>query len=101
MNMDTGKDIYLLSESLKNQYGVQGNIATNDQLIDTQYLSFYMNTTSFGQSRKDITDRELELQLLRYGIDYYLVWGDSTPNLAGYTEITQGRIKDLKIYKKK
>jgi hypothetical protein len=101
MNMDTGKDIYLLSESLKNQYGVQGNIATNDQLIDTQYLSFYMNTTSFGQSRKDITDRELELQLLRYGIDYYLVWGDSNPTLAGYTEITQGRIKDLKIYKKK
>ncbi len=99
-NLNTGKDIYVLSNTLKTQYGVQGNIATNDRLIDTQYLSFYLNTTSFGQSKKDISDGELQLQLEKYKIDYYLVWGNSTPHLMGYSEITTGNIKDLKIYKK-
>lgn len=99
-NLNTGKDIYTLSETLKTQYGVQGNIATDDRLIDTQYLSFYLNTTSFGQSTKNISDSELQLQLVKYGINYYLVWGSSTPNLFGYKEITNGRINGLRIYKK-
>lgn len=99
-NLNTGKDIYTLSNTLKTQYGVQGNIATNDRLIDTQYLSFYLNTTSYGQSKKDISDEELQLQLDKYKINYFLVWGNSTPYLIGYTEITAGKIKDLKIYRK-
>lgn len=99
-NIDTGKDIYALSDTLKTQYGVQGNIATNDRLIDAQFLSFYLNTTSFGQSKKDISDAELQLQLEKYRIDYYLVWGNSTPHLTSYKEITGGKIRDLKIYRR-
>lgn len=99
-NIDTGEDVYTLSETLKTQYGVHGNIATNDRLMDTQFLSFYLNTTSFGQSKRDISDAELQLQLEKYSIDYYFVWGNSTPSLTGYTEITRDRIRDLKIYKR-
>lgn len=99
-NLNTGKDVYTLSETLKNQYGVQGNMATNDRLIDTQYLSFYLNSTSFGQSKKDISDAELQSQLEKYKIDYYLVWGNSTHHLTGYRELTGGKIRDLKVYKR-
>lgn len=98
-NLNTGKDIYTLSEKLKN-YGVHGNIATNDELVNNRYFSFYLNTTSFGQSKKHISRIELQKQLIKYNIDYYLVWGSSTPNIIGYTEITKGKIKGLKIYKK-
>lgn len=98
-NLNTGKDIYTMSNTLKTQYGVHGNIATNDRLIDVQYLSFYLNTTSYGQAQKNITDGELQLQLDKYNIDYYFIWGDSTPHiLAGYKEITEGKLKDLRIY---
>ncbi len=99
-NLGTGKDIYALGETLKTQHGVQGNIATNDRLIDTQFLSFYLNTTSFGQSKKDISDEELQLQLEKYNIDYYFVWGNSVPHLIGYTEITGDKIRELRIYKR-
>ena len=98
-NLNTDRDIYDLSNILKTQYGVQGNVATNDRLIDTQYLSFYLNTTSYGQAQKDISDEELQIQLEKYNIDYYFIWGDSTPHiLVGYREITDGKIKDLRIY---
>lgn len=99
-NLNTGKDIYTLSQTLKTQYGVQGNIASDGRLIDTQYLSFYLNTTSFGESKKDIADDELQLQLVKYDINYYLVWDSSTPKIISYTEITDGKIKGLKIYRK-
>lgn len=99
-DLNTGKDIYTLSGILKTDYGVQGNIATNDRLIGTQYISFYLNATSFGQSNEDVSQEELQLQLEEYNIDYYLVWGNSTPYLIGYSEITGGKIKDLKVYKK-
>lgn len=99
-NLNTGEDIYSLSNILKSDYGVNGNIATNDRLIDTQYLSFYLNTSFFGQSRKGIPDQELEGQLVKYGINYYFVWGSSSPYLTGYTEITGVNIRGLKIYRK-
>ncbi|MCE5214338.1 MAG: hypothetical protein LLF83_06415 [Methanobacterium sp.] len=100
INLNTGKDIYTLSNTLKTQYDVGGNIATDDHLIETQYLSFYLNTTCFGQSKKDISSAELQSQLDKYKINYYLVWGNSTPFLVGYTEITDGKIKNLRIYKR-
>ncbi len=99
-NLNTGKDIYTLSNILKTEYGVEGNIATDNHLIDTQYLSFYLNTTSYGQSKKDISSADLQSQLDKYEINYYLVWGNSTQYLIGYTEITGGKIKNLRIYKR-
>jgi hypothetical protein len=99
-NLNTGKDIYSLSETLKTEYDVQGNMAADDRLIDTQYLSFYLNNTFYGQSKKGIPDKELHLELDKYNIDYYLVWDNSNPHLIGYREITDGKIKGLQIYAK-
>ena len=100
-NLNTGKDIYTLSNTLESQYNVHGNVATNDRLIDTQYISFYLNTTSYGQAQKNIGDNELQTQLAKYNIDYYFIWCDSAPHaLSGYREINYGKTNDLIIFTK-
>jgi hypothetical protein len=100
-NLNTGKDINSLSNTLKTQYNVQGNVATNNQLLETQFICFYLNTTSYGQASKNIDDKTLTTQLKKYNVDYYFVWDDSsTHNLTGYYEITDGKIQNLMIYTK-
>ncbi len=99
-NLNTGKDIHDLSNTLKTQYGVEGNIASDDNRSDSMYLSFYLNTIYFGRSKKDISSAELQSELDKYKINYYLVWGKNTPYLIGYTEITNGKLKNLRIYKR-
>ena len=98
-NLHTGEDIYNLSSTLMGQYGVQGNVATNDQLTDLNYLAYYMNITVYGQAQKNISSAELQSDLERYGVGYYFVWGSNqSANLTGYSEITRGNLKDLKVY---
>jgi hypothetical protein len=100
-NLNTGKGINSLSNTLKTQYDVHGSVATNDQLLEIQFICFYLNTTSYGQASKNIDDKTLTTQLKKYNIDYYFVWDDSSPhNLTGYHEITNGKINNLMIYTK-
>ncbi len=98
-NLHTGEDIYNLSSTLMGQYGVHGNVATNDQLTDLNYLAYYMNITVYGQAQKNISSAELQNDLEKCGVEYYLVWGSNqSVNLTGYNEITRGNLKDLKVY---
>ena len=98
-NVHTGEDSYTLSKTLMDQYGVHGNVATNDRLNDLNYMVYYMNITLYGQAQKNISSTELQNDLDRYGIDYYFVWGSNQSiNLTGYNDVTNGKIKDLKIY---
>jgi hypothetical protein len=100
-NLNTGKGINSLSNTLKTQYDVHGSVATNDQLLEIQFICFYLNTTSYGQASQNIDDKTLTTQLKKYNIDYYFVWGNSLPhNLTGYHEITNGKIQNLMIYTK-
>lgn len=100
-DLNTGKDVYSLSNTLKNNYDIHGNIATNSNLTETQYLSFYLNTTCYGQTQENITDSELQPQLDGYNINYYLIWGNSAAHtLVGYNEITSGKLENLTIYAK-
>ncbi len=100
-SINTGKDVYSISNTLQTQYGVHGNIATNSNLTETQYISFYLNTTSYGQAQENITDTELQPQLEKYNINYYFIWGDSASHaIVGYHEITGGNLKNLMIYAK-
>lgn len=100
VNVHSGEDIYNLSNTLTAQYGVHGNVATNDRLTDVEYLAYYMNITSYGQAQRNISSTELQNELEKHGIDYYLVWGDSNQSLylSNYREITNGNIKNLKVY---
>ncbi len=98
-NAHTGEDIYNLSNTL-NDYGVHGNVASNGNLEEMNYLAYYMNITSYGQSQKNISTLELQNELKNNNINYYFVWNDNNLsfNLPGYYDVTQGKIKNLNVY---
>lgn len=100
----TGEDVYILGNTIAHEYDISGNIASNDNYMGSLYLSYILKSKYYGTSLKNwnaISDNELEKDLQTYNIDYYLVWGDSQVNiqlLSKYEEITEGKIKGLKIY---
>jgi len=99
-NVHTDEDIYILSETLMNQYGIHGTVASNDELINMNYLAYYMNITSYGQAQNNISALELRNELKNYRIDYYFVWDHSNQYsyMTGYNEVTNGNIQNLKVY---
>jgi hypothetical protein len=98
-HIHTGEDTYTLSNTLTDQYGVHGNIITNDNLSYMKYLAYYMNMTVYVQAQ-NISSGELQNELKEYGINYYFVWGSSnlSTNLTNYNDVTNGKIKNLKVY---
>ncbi|MGF7118690.1 hypothetical protein J2749_001703 [Methanobacterium oryzae] len=99
-DIDT-EGVYDLSQTLKMQYGIQGNIASNDEWQKSLYISFYLNSKYYGQVKSNITNSELKSELESNNIDYYFVWGDDNSNLdllSNYKEITKGNIKGLTVY---
>ena len=100
-NINTGKYLYDLSKVLKSQYGIQGNIASNNNWWRTLYLSYYLNGRYYGKARKNISKDDLRSDLNKNNIDYYFVWnkpGDDLTFLSNYSEITGGEISNLRIY---
>ncbi|MCE5214341.1 MAG: hypothetical protein LLF83_06430 [Methanobacterium sp.] len=101
---NSGKIIYDTANTIKTQYNIQGNIASNDEYLGSMYLAYLWNSYYYGTSQKNwhpISDSELEKDFKTYNIDYYLVWGDSNANqllLSKYNEITAGKISNLRIY---
>ena len=97
------KDIYELSDILRDDYGIQGRIGSNDYFANSLYIAFYLDVPYYGKARKDIDARELESDLRKYDIDYFLVWDedDRAEELIDYEEITNGELKNLKIYRPK
>lgn len=101
--MNAGKNIYILSEKVKNNYNInkQVNIASNSDWGKTLYLSYYLNSGYYGTARKNISAADLERELKLYNIDYFFVWGESKDEyqfLSNYKEKTKGEIPGLKIY---
>ncbi|HML06177.1 MAG TPA: hypothetical protein VK426_10420, partial [Methanobacterium sp.] len=105
---------YELSNKLENDYGIHGNIASN-KFGDTMRIAYYLNIKYYGQTKKTNNSADLEKELETNNIDYYFFWGEEykfyVPNyyywnesdtiiLPGYQEITNGKIKGLKIYSK-
>lgn len=99
-NVHTDEDIYNLSGILMNQYGIQGNVASNDELIKMDYLSYYINITYYGQAQTNVSQSELRSELKKYGIDYYFIWGNSnqSSDMRGYKEVTNNNVPNLKVY---
>lgn len=98
---DINKDTYQLGETLKTNYNLQGNIASNNQWGLTLYLVYYAKCTYYGQTKEIANYNDLKKELITNNIDYYIVWGDSKENtyLSKYfKEITHGNINDLRIY---
>ncbi len=105
---DTGERIHALAAELKSRYNIEGKIASNKEYVPTNEawynsyrLTYFLKTRYYGQAKEDISDSELESELKKYGIDYYLVWGkhpDIPRFLSNYKEVTGGDIPGLKIY---
>lgn len=92
--------IYELSQTLKNEYNVHGNIASNDEWRKSLYIAYFTNSKYYGQIRKNSSTNDLELELKKNNIDFYIVWGESGESgiLPDYNDITGGKLHGLKIY---
>ncbi|HEX7468308.1 MAG TPA: hypothetical protein VF324_06965, partial [Methanobacterium sp.] len=101
-NTHTGEVSYQLSTNLTDGYDVRGNVASNDKVVDMQYLAYYMNITYYGQAKKGIGDEELGNELKKYDINYYFFWDSSNQNSEflskNYPEVANGSVNGLKIY---
>lgn len=94
-------EAYNLSNTLKNDYEINGNIASNFEWENTLYISYYLNSKYYGVTKKTNNSADLQKELDDNHIDYYLVWDTKEiPKLSNYKEITKDKIKGLKIYSK-
>ena len=89
---------YNLSNTLKDEYGVHGNIASDEWGGKTLTISYYLNAKYYGKTNETDNSTELQNELENNNIDYYFVWNKSTPKLSDYKEITNGKLEGLKIY---
>ncbi|MDP3732370.1 MAG: hypothetical protein Q8R31_05020 [Candidatus Omnitrophota bacterium] len=100
--INTGKDIYNLSKILERHNMRGSNIASNNNWPQSLYLSYYLNSKYYGIPRKNISDENLESELKKNNIDYYLIWDESSCNSIflhnNYKEVTKKEIPGLKIY---
>ena len=100
LNLNIGKDSYSLSESLKNTYGVHGNLASNDEWRVSDYIAYYTCSKYYGQTKKE-SYSDLKKELKNNDIDYYFVWGDSDQNnnlSHDFKEVTNGTFNLLRVY---
>lgn len=91
--------IYNISNTLQQEYKINGNIASNSKWEYMLAFSYYSNNKYYGQTKKTDNSLDLQKELDENKIDYYFVWNNkSIPKLTDYREITNSRIKGLKIY---
>lgn len=71
-------NVYNISRVLKEDYGVGGNIASFNNWWDGVTISFYLNSRYYGESGfRYRSAEEFYNDLIKYKINYYLVWGQS------------------------
>lgn len=103
-----GKELFSISQKLRNKYHLKGNIASQAKYKKPLYISFLLNNRFFGASRDGINCLELYDDLKTNNIDYYFVWEDNLgefqslvqncDSLLKFDEITNGEIPELRIY---
>lgn len=95
------ENIYDISENLKNNYGMHGNIASNSEWELTIYFVYYIGGKYYGQTKNASDSFGLEKELEANNIDYYMVWGNFKEYeylSHHFNEITNGTTNNLKIY---
>ena len=100
-----GKDIAEWGNVINDQIHIKGNIASNGDADNGNYkrtlhLSYFLGISYYGFPKNGITDKELDLELKKYNIDYYFVWGKTNNEdlLSKYKEVSGGKIQGLRIY---
>jgi hypothetical protein len=119
-----GRDLYRLSQSVAALHPVRGNLAACARWNDSLLLAYYLGGRFSGTTDLDEVERswshslvpglaggpavppfpggELDAELARRRIDYYLVWSscpEPSPEIAERPEVTLGRLAELRIYR--
>ncbi len=98
-NSDLGEGAYHLSQTLGNDYGINGNIASNGEWGGTLDISYYLNSKYYGITKNTTNINDLQKELRDNNIVYYFVWGtNSDLQFSDYKEIFNDKIICLKIY---
>lgn len=100
------KDFVILTNQFKKYHVLRNKkIASNDKFSETLKLLFYLdiNAQYYGEAKDNISDEELENELKKYDIDYYIVWDEQVKKTAHgflnkYKEITGDETLPFKIY---
>lgn len=101
LNFNSGKNIYLLSKRLENQFRVSGSMASNKNWIQMTELSYYLNNKYYGEVGENACIEELESELLKHNIDYFFVWHESKIGnyfSSHHKDLTRGKIPGLQIF---
>lgn len=83
-NFDQNKDLYHLSQYLKNDYNIKGNTASNSGLIGwekSHFISYYLNNQYYGGITENNVEN-LKKELNENNINYYLIWSSEKNNSA-------------------
>jgi hypothetical protein len=79
-NLNDGKEIYVLSEKLKNRLSIKGNLASvstsplGEDWRNSLTLSYLLNVHYFGEVDRKLDVISLYNELIESEIDYYFVW---------------------------
>jgi 4-amino-4-deoxy-L-arabinose transferase-like glycosyltransferase len=96
----TGQNEHSIGEKLKNDYHLQGNVASSSRWVDSLAVSFYAGIRYYGVPAPGSTAL-MRQELQRNQIRYLLVWsGDAdNPDLrAGMPEINPGGLPGLRVF---
>lgn len=96
---DASRQHYELSRKLKDQFALQGKIASDDEWSQTLYLSYFNGYQYYGVTGHRDRSSSIRRQLEANNIAYYFVWHDNFEFLLPYEEITHGKISGLRIYR--
>jgi hypothetical protein len=89
---NSGKDIYLLSEKMKEYIPPRAKLASSTDWYQLMFLAYHLRARIYGTGdniNADILDREMD----KYGINYFIVYKGATaeyPFLVKYKEVTSG-----------
>jgi len=100
-DINIGKDIYELSNTLKYSYNMHGRIASNKEYHKSVYLSYYLKAKYLGMSKRNLNVEELQSELKKFKIEFYFVWDEFNKDykfLSDFEEITHGKIAGLRVY---
>jgi hypothetical protein len=100
-NRNEGKPIYLLSHMFKDHIRPGDRIASDTEWARSLFLAFYLNARYYSTAGTEVTEQKLENDLRRFGIQHYLVWGESTHShmpLPGYQPVEIAGVTEPKLY---
>ena len=92
--------LFSMSDTLKNTFNIQGNVASDTSWTETNYLSYVLDLRYYNEAKDNWTEEELIENLKQYEIDYYFQWNMETPDIenGNVREITNDKLKNLRIY---